>query len=55
MNDMNKVKIYRENYSALHQIAREFDRPTAEEIIARIFCGESVDCAIQSVICGDMA
>lgn len=51
MMEMNKMDIYRENYSALHQIAREFDRSIAEEIIARIFCGESVDCAIQSVIC----
>lgn len=51
---MNKMDIYRENYSALHQIAREFDRSTAEEIIARIFCGESVDCAIQSVICPEV-
>ena len=51
---MTKMEIYRENYSALHQIAREFNREDAEEIIARIFCGESVDSAIQSVICPEV-
>ena len=51
---MTKMDIYRENHSAIQQIAREFDRADAEEIIARIFCGESVDNAIQSVICPEV-
>lgn len=46
-----KHDIFRENHDAIMQIVKEFPRPEAEEIIARIFFGESVDSAIQSVIC----
>lgn len=36
----------------LEEIVREFGRD-AEEIISRIYCGQSVDSAIQSVVCSD--
>lgn len=42
---------FRENHEALQQIVKEFPRAEAQEIIARVLYGESVDSAIQSVIC----
>lgn len=41
---------YLELKELFNEILRSFPRCQAEEIIQRIICGESVDCAIQSVI-----
>lgn len=40
----------RSNHEAIRQIAQSFPRYQAEEMIARIIFGESVDSAIQSVL-----
>lgn len=48
---MTNFEIYKENRDTIQQIVNEFSAEDAKEIIARIFCGESVDSAIQSVIC----
>ena len=48
---MSVYEAYRENHEVLSKMAREFPRLEAQEIIARGLYGESVDSAIQSVIC----
>lgn len=49
---MTNFEIYRQNNQLFKDLVKEFG-PDAKEIIARIMCGESVDSAIQSVICGE--
>ena len=48
---MSVYEAFRENHDVLQQIVKEFPRDEAQEIIARVLYGESVDSAIQSVIC----
>lgn len=47
---IEKMDNIRSNHEAIRQIATSFPRHQAEEIIARIIYGESVDSAIQSVL-----
>lgn len=47
---IEKMNNVRSNHEAIMKIATTFPRHQAEEMIARIIYGESVDSAIQSVL-----